>query len=73
MLSRMSLLRIGAYSAGVGTALFAVCLYTGHLEPCGPSDGWIFVPFVPGGASLLIGLVLLLMGNLAKLLRERNE
>lgn len=73
MLSRMTLMRAGVYSAGGGLALLILSMATGNFGPCGPSNEWALVPFFVGVAGIPIGLVLMLVSGVAKLFGNRSQ
>jgi hypothetical protein len=74
MLSRMTLMRAGVYSAGGGLALLVLGMVAaGNFGPCGPSNEWTLVPLFVGIASIPIGLVLMRVSGLAKLLTSRSQ
>ena len=74
MLSRMTLMRAGVYSAGGGLALLVLGMVAaGNFGPCGPSSEWSLVPLFVGIAGTPIGLILMLAGGIAKLFGNRSQ
>jgi hypothetical protein len=67
----MSVLRAGAYSAGVSLGLILAVCATGDMGPCGPSNPLLELPFLTGLLGFPIGLILMLVGGMTKLWRRK--